>query len=194
MPRIKLNKLSYPSSWPRINHKLVEELSQQLRIYESQVAQPLIYEYDLRGKLLRLIVVWDKWLSLPLEARTAIILAAYKSQGHENIALASGLTIPEAVALGLLRFRVIPALRKSDNISQEKCWETMRSVGASRLFDENQPQLYFATREEADRMIVELVKRLPGTDEIWTIVQEAGGIDREDVLEPYFEPYFETAY
>lgn len=188
MPRIKLNK-SYNSSLPRINHNLVENLSQQL-IDDYQVAQPLIYEYELRGGLLRAIVVWDKWLSLPLEERTAIILAAYKSQGHENIALASGLTIPEAVALGLLRFRVIPTLRKSDGISQETCWETMRSVGASGLFDVNQPQLYFATRSEAEQTIVELVKRLPGTDEIWTIVQEAGGMDREDVLEPYFE----TAY
>ena len=186
MPRIKLNK----SSLTRINHNLVQELSKQL-IDEDTVAQPLIYEYELRGKLLRTMVVWDKWLSLPLEERTAIILAAYKSQEYENIALASGLTIPEAVALGLLRFRVIPVLRKSDKVSQDTCWETMRSLGASLLFDVNgrgeRPTLYFATREEAEQTIVELVKRLPGTDEIWTIVQEAGGMDREDVLEPDFE-------
>jgi hypothetical protein len=189
MSRIKLNKSSYRSSFSRITHNLVDELSHQL-IDENKVDQPLIYEYELRGGLLRVIVVWDKWLSLPLEERTAIILAAYKSHGHENIALASGLTIPEAVALGLLQFRVIPALRKSDGISPENCWKTMKSLGSSLLFDENKPELYFATREEAEQMIVELVKLLPGSDEIWTIVQEAGGMVREDLLEPYFE----TAY
>ena len=189
MSRISLKKASYVSSFSRSNSNLVEELSQQL-IDENPVAQPLIYEYELRGGLLRVIVVWDRWLSLPLEERTAIILAAYKSHGHENIALASGLTVPEAVALGLLQFRVIPALRKSDGISPETCWKTMKSLGASLLFDENKPELYFATREEAEQTIVELVKLLPGSDEIWTIVQEAGGMVREDVLEPYFE----TAY
>jgi hypothetical protein len=176
MPRIKLN---YQQSVAKTQPNLVLELKHCLEATRS-VGQPLVYEYELQHQLVRVLVIWDKWRSSSLENRTAIILAAYQDQADQEVALASGLTIPEAVIAGFLPFRIIAALRKGDSLGHEDCWKVMLKLGASQLF-EDEPRLYFATRKEAEKMIEALSQQLPGSEEIWQIIQEAGSMAQEDI-------------
>jgi hypothetical protein len=176
MPRIKLN---YQQSVAKTQPNLVSELKHCLEATHP-VGQPLIYEYELQHQVLRVLVIWDKWRSFPLEHRTTIILAAYQDQPDQEVALASGLTIPEAVMAGFLPFRIIAALRKGDRLSHQDCWNAMLKLGASQLF-EDEPRLYFATRNEAENMIETLSQQLPGSEELWQIIQDTGSIVQEDI-------------
>jgi len=53
----------------------------------------------------------------------------------DRIALAIGLTVPEAYESGLLPYQVMPALRKGDPLTPEQCAKSMLDQGASLLFD-----------------------------------------------------------
>jgi hypothetical protein len=176
MPKVKLNqqrtkRQKYP--------ELIEEL-QSCLVSENTMGQPLIYEYEFRNGLLRVLVVWDKWKMLSLESRTGIILAAYQEE-HQDIALASGLTMLEAVTAGFLSFRIIPALRSRDPITLQDCWKAMKAVGASELFGD-EPRLYFATRQEAEKGVATLKMSLPKSREVWQIIQESAGLAQNDGL------------
>ncbi|MEY2977833.1 MAG: hypothetical protein ACO3NK_01480 [Prochlorotrichaceae cyanobacterium] len=175
MSRVKLN---YQQLSVQTQPDLVSELKRGLNSTD-QAGQPLVYEYDLRDRLLRVLVVWDKWQSLFLESRTAVILAAYHDQPDQEVALASGLTMPEAAMAGFLPFRIIAALRRNDRFTQQECWRVMVEMGASELF-EDEPRLYFATRTEAEKTIAELSRQLPGSEEIWQIIRDVGGIAQDD--------------
>src|SRR5712691_9680799 len=100
--------------------------------------QPLIEEEEFPAKKLRVNVVWDEWDHVPLEDRTATILRAYEqAEGREyrdRIALASGLTVPEAQAAGMLPYQVIAAVRKGDPVTADQCCQALIEEGASTLF------------------------------------------------------------
>src|ERR1043165_6723138 len=93
--------------------RLVDELKSN-----RESGQPMIEQEEFPTKKLRVNVIWDEWDHIPLEDRTATILRGYEqAEGREyrdRIALASGLTVPEAQAAGMLPYQVIPALRKGD--------------------------------------------------------------------------------
>jgi hypothetical protein len=141
----------------------------------------MIYEQAFDGERIRATVIWDDWERLSLEHRTSVILEAYaRAEGPEfrsKIMLASGLTVPEAESAGMLRFQIITALRKGDPVTLDQCREAMINVGASTLLNPDLPQLRFATREEADAAIKELVKQLPGSEPVWVITQDVGRVD-----------------
>src|SRR5271165_6789703 len=93
---------------------LVERLVDELKS-DRPSGQPMIEEDEFPTKKLRVNVIWDAWDRVPLEDRTASILRAYEqAEGRDyrdQIALASGLTAPEAHAAGMLPFQVFPAVR-----------------------------------------------------------------------------------
>src|SRR5947207_6681780 len=97
----------------RIVGSLVERLVDELKS-DRQSGQPMIVEEEFPTGKLRVNVILDEWDRLPLEDRTATILRAYEqAEGREyrdRIALASGLTVPEAHAAGMLPYQVIPAV------------------------------------------------------------------------------------
>src|SRR2546425_6336854 len=103
---------------------LVEQLVDELNT-DRQSGQPMIEEEEFPTKKLRVNVIWDAWDRVPLEDRTATILRAYEeAEGPEyrdRIALASGLTMPEAHAAGMLPYQVIAAVRKGDPVTMEQC-------------------------------------------------------------------------
>jgi hypothetical protein len=103
---------------------LVERLVDELKSERSS-GQPLIEEEEFPTKKLRVNVIWDEWERVPLEDRTATIFRAYEqAEGQEyaeRIALASGLTVPEAHAAGMLPYQVIAAVRKGDPVTKEQC-------------------------------------------------------------------------
>src|SRR5712692_7687317 len=130
---------------------LVERLVDELKS-DRPVGQPIIEEEEFPTKKLRVNVIWDKWDRVPLEDRTATILRAYEqAEGREyrdRVALASGLTVPEAHAAGMLPYQVIAAVRKDDPVNMEQCRKTLIEEGASILLGDSNPQLRFATEEE----------------------------------------------
>jgi hypothetical protein len=161
----------------RILGNLVDRLADELKS-SRQSGQPMIDEEEFPTHKLRVNVVWDEWDRVPLETRTATILRAYEqAEGPEfrdRIALASGLTVPEAHAAGWLPYQVIPAVRKSDPVTLDQCRKAMIEEGASLLFGEDNPQLRFATEEEADAARKRLAERLPGSEPIWIVTREVG--------------------
>src|SRR6266536_4837638 len=132
---------------------LAERLADELRS-GREWGQPVIDEEEFPTGKIRVTVIWDAWDRLPLEDRTAVILRAYdlaEGRGYrERIALASGLTVPEAYAAGMLPFQIIPALRRGDKVTPEECRQAMIDEGASTLLAPDKPQLRFATEEEAE--------------------------------------------
>src|SRR5947209_19910523 len=120
MPR---KRRDFETPPPRTVGRLVERLVDELKS-NRQSGQPLIDEEEFPTKKLRVNVIWDEWDRIPLEARTATILRAYEqAEGPEfrdRIALASGLTVPEAQAAGWLPFQLIPAVRKNDPVTLDQ--------------------------------------------------------------------------
>lgn len=164
----------------RADGGLVDRLAEELRSGRES-GQPTVYEQAFPTDKLRVTVIWDAWDRLPLEDRTAIILQAFeRAEGldyRERIALASGLTVPEAHAAGMLPRQVIVALRGGDPVTMEQCRQAMIDEGASTLLDAERPQLRFATLDEAEAARRRLSARLPGSDPVWIITQEVGSVE-----------------
>jgi hypothetical protein len=156
---------------------LVEQLVDELKS-DRQSGQPMIDEEEFPTGKLRVNVIWDKWDRVPLEDRTATILRAYEQaegqEARDRIALASGLTVPEAHAAGMLPYQVFPAVRKSDPVTIDLCRKALMDEGASILFGEDNPQLRYSTEEEADAARKRLAKRLPGSEPVWVITKVVG--------------------
>jgi hypothetical protein len=159
---------------------LVERLADELKS-ARQTGQPLIEEEEFPTKKLRVNVIWDEWDRIPLEDRTATILRAYeKAEGREyrdRIALASGLTVPEAHAAGMLPYQVIAAVRQGDPVTADQCRTALIEEGASILFGEDSPQLRFSTEGEAEAARKRLAERLPNSEPVWVITKEAGTVE-----------------
>jgi hypothetical protein len=172
MPRVKLG---FDHSRRPAVGKFVERLIDEIKS-DREFGQPFIYEQQFSTGKIRVLVVWDEWRNLSLEERTSTILAAYEqAEGKDyraKIALASGLTVPEAHAAGMLPYHVFPALRKSDSLTLEECREAMFAEGATKLMGPKILQLHFATEEEAEASRKRLIARLPRSEEIWTITKE----------------------
>src|SRR5437016_1398881 len=160
--------------------RLVERLVDELKSDRAS-GQPIIEEEEFPTKKLRVNVLWDEWDRVPLEDRTATILRAYEqAEGTEysgRIALASGLTVPEAHAAGMLPYQVFAALRKGDPVTVDQCRKALIEEGASVLFGEETPQLRFATEEEAEAARNRLAERLPNSEPVWVITKEVGMVE-----------------
>ena len=175
MPRIRTT-----AETPRkIGSPLVDRLADELQS-ERESGQPIVSELAFSSGKLRVTVIWDHWGRMPLEDRTEIILQAYeKAEGidyRRNIALASGLTMPEACMAGMLPYHILTAIRNTDPVTVEQCREAMIAEGASTLIDPNGPQLRFGTMEEADRAVKRLVERLPDSKDVWIVAQDLGKV------------------
>jgi hypothetical protein len=175
MPRIR-RSLEEPTG-PRYPD-LLAELADELR-NAREAGQPLVEEYVFpRTNAVRVTVIWDKWDLLNNEDRYATILQAYEQvEGkafHDRIALAIGLTVPEAVEAGLLPFRITTSLRRGDPVTIEQCREAMIAQGASVLMDPENSLLRFATEKEAEACRQRLIHQLPGSEPVWVIAKDAG--------------------
>lgn len=161
---------------------LVEELKSN-----RESGQPVIHEHHFsRTGKMKVTVLWDRWENVPHEERAEIIRKAYTevdgADCEAKLALLVGLTFPEAYEAGMLPFAVIPLLRKGDTVSPSDCIEAMRSEGATQLFIGGKHELRFLTEAEAEKASQRLVKRLPGSEAVWTVVGEVGRIESENDL------------
>src|SRR5688572_173191 len=112
MPRKKVSSAGMLRS--PLGDDLTERLAEELRA-SREAGQPLIEEEEYSTGKRRVVVIWDEWDRLAFDDRTAAILRAYASvegqQAADSILLASGLTVPEAYASGMLPFQIIAAVR-----------------------------------------------------------------------------------
>jgi hypothetical protein len=172
MPRKQIDSESRSG---RVRKDLAEELATELKS-NRESGQPVIYEHVFRTGKVRVIVIWDKWHDVPLQERSATILRGYEiadgPESRDRIALASGLTFPEAHAAGMLPYRIITALRKSDPVTLDQARQAMLEEGGSQLYDPMTVQLRFTTEEEAQDARQRLIQRFPGSDDVWIIERE----------------------
>jgi hypothetical protein len=177
MPR---KRKGFEPPLPRPVGKLVARLADELKA-NRPFGQPIIDEEEFPSKKIRVNVIWDAWDRASLEARTDTILQAYeKAEGRDyrdRIALASGLTVPEAHAAGMLPYQIIAAVRKGDPVTADQCRRALIEEGASVLLGEDSPQLRFSTEEEAEAARKRLAERLPNSEPVWVITREAGTVE-----------------
>lgn len=177
MPRKKRGVEEQPRP---VRADLAQRLAAELRSARLS-GQPVIDEQEFPSGKVRVTVIWDEWDRLALEDRTAVILRAYdlaEGRGYrDRIALASGLTVPEAYGAGMLPFQIIAALRKGDAVTPEQCRQAMIDEGASTLQSADRPQLRFASEEEAEAARGRLVQRLPDSEPAWIVTQEVGKVE-----------------
>lgn len=154
--------------------ELVLELARELNRPKS-FGQPIILEDQTpKTNTVRTQVVWDRWDECPEHLRTDAILEAYESafgtDFRRKITLALGVTLPEAIAIGLLPYQVLYRTKgmKKEN---EKAYRAMREFGATTLEDSERPMLRFATLDAADVAVELLEKKIPGSK--WTIKEIA---------------------
>jgi hypothetical protein len=182
MPRKKLGPQTRTGA---ANGDLAERLAAELRA-DRENGQPLIYEQTFHTGKVRVTVIWDAWEGVSLQERSATILRAYEmaegADARDRIALASGLTFPEAHAAGMLPYQIITALRKDDPVSSDEARQAMLEEGGSTLVSPETVHLWFATEEEAEAARQRLVRRLPGSEPIWVITREILPIDYAGVL------------
>lgn len=157
--------------------RLIDELSDS-----SNSAQPQILEKEFPNGNLRVIVVWDAWNGLLMEHRTAIIHEAYSRIFHAEIALANGLTVPEAHAAGFLPFHIVAGVRDTDDVTVEQCRQLMINQGASILRGAESPELRFESREDADECVHRLKQACPESSPVWIVLEDVGPI--EDWMNP----------
>jgi len=157
---------------------LLEALVHELRS-KNDSGQPVIHEYHFAktGKM-KATVLWDRWEHVPFEERADLIRRAYlkvESESFvENLALLVGLTFPEAHEAGMLPYQITPLIRKVDPVTLQQCHKTMVLEGASLLFPGGKPELRFATQAEAESARTRLIRQLPGSEPVWTILEEVG--------------------
>lgn len=119
-------------------------------------------------------VIWDRWKELDDEQRAAVIEDAYGqaegAQAAAEITLAEGLTPPEALALGLLPYKVVPARKKSDASALEAYQAARAKEARNTLLGPKAKELRYARIEDAQQAEQRLQQALPGST--WAIVQE----------------------
>jgi hypothetical protein len=156
--------------------RFVKKLAQELKLPGTQ-PQPLILEEEVPATGSRHVhVIWDQWKKLPDEERTDVIIEAYgqaeSKEYAEQITIASGLTSAEALALGLLPWRLEPTLTQ-DERSEADCEQALRKeadftlLGVKHAMDHG---LRYARREDADAALKRLQQILPGSS--WRMVRD----------------------
>ena len=172
MPRRKLDPTVRRGA---VKNELAEKLAAELK-NNREYGQPCIYEQEYPTGKLRVTVVWDAWDGMPLQERSATILHAYeRAEGtayRDRVALASGLTVLEAHAAGMLPYEIIPALRKGDPVTEEQARQALLEEGGTQLAHGRRVQLRLATQEEVEACRQRLIRRFPGSEEVWIINRE----------------------
>lgn len=154
---------------------LQQELASELRDPRS-AGEPTVYENRIaQTDRFHVVVIWDKWASLPLQARSRVILDTYEDVFPEKtgkITIAMGLRKPEAVSMGFLPYAIVPVIQGAEEPIRQKILDAMRGEGA---WDGGHgTELRFRTIDEAEQSFARLQVAVPGP--FWTIAQELATI------------------
>lgn len=153
---------------------LRDDLAKELENPQS-TGQPIILEdHTPQTNSIRVHVIWDRWRECDRSLQSDVICDAYeKARGNDirrQITLALGSTVPEAIAIGLLPYRIVPARRKTDDPSDEDYRKVMMEAGALEMAGDDLPQLRFAAQEDVELTLEHLQQALPRSR--WITIQE----------------------
>jgi hypothetical protein len=170
MPRFIIT----PSAHSPKHDSFVKKLAQELKATSANL-QPLIIEEQVPSTKSRHVhVIWDRWKELDDEQRSAVIVDAYtQAEGPETaatITIADGVTPQEALALGLLQFKVAPARKKTDLIPLEAYQAAQAREAQNTLLGQRAKELRYARLEDAQEACERLKLALPGSS--WSVVHE----------------------
>lgn len=141
--------------------------------HPKEAGLPIIIEEENapRPNVVRLYIIWDKWKELPRESRSKMIVEAYMklyTGTQKEITLAAGYDVDEAIAIGLLPYKIECLLKSSDQENYTKCQEALRQLGAWER--RGQLELRFANRDSAQEVYTILQNQVLGP--FWAIVLE----------------------
>ena len=167
---------------------LVDELAEELRS-PKEFGWPLVIETPIpRSASKTLTVIWDTWQPYTDEFRIDTALEAYRQvegpAALEQVALVEALTVPEARDAGRLPFRVEPFVRRDDLVTVDDCRKAMIDLGASTLENPERPEFRFPTEQMAKACQEALIKALPRSDNVWTVVFEGSVPAHRDAFLP----------
>lgn len=170
MPRYVIKPSPPSPKHDRFVHLLAQEFTST-----SANIQPLILEELVPATNSRHVrVIWDRWKDLDAEQRSAVIVDAYTqaegAQTATEIAIAEGFTPQEALALGLLPFKVVPLRKKSERIGMEAYEKAIKTEAGKTLLGPKAKDLRYARIEDAEQARQRLQQALPGSS--WAVVQE----------------------
>src|SRR6266851_10035270 len=151
MPRYVINPVTPPPK----SDKLLKKLVLELRTPTTSL-QPLILEEHVPvTKSRHVFVIWDRWKAVSDERRSSVIVEAYKqAEGDESasqITIASGVTAEEAVVLGLLPWKVVPARKRTDPISEDDYRRAFAAEANNTLLGAKAVELRYARLEDAEQ-------------------------------------------
>jgi hypothetical protein len=152
----------------------VKKLVQEFAATSTNV-QPLILEERIRATGSRHVrVIWDRWKEIADEERGAIILDAYtQAEGSDaagEVTIADGVTPREALALGLLPYKVVPVRKKNDPLKPEAYQAALSEEAGQTLLGAKGRELRYARLEDAEEALRRLQAALPRSS--WAVVQE----------------------
>ena len=163
MPTVREKK-----AWERNHASLVGGLYEAMRAGAAK-GQPLVFVNRIgTSGALNVTVVWQAWSDLGHQARSDIIMDAYRRMGAEKIPIALGVTFEEAISSGLLPFSIVPLVRESDPISPDRIRTALLQEGAVET--SGGLLLRFADSRQAQEAYRRLVQSAPGP--YWSIVHE----------------------
>ncbi len=163
MPTVREKK-----AWERNHASLVGGLYEAMRAGAAK-GQPLVFVNRIgTSGALNVTVVWQAWSDLGHQARSDIIVDAYRRMGAEKIPIALGVTFEEAISSGLLPFSIVPLVRESDPISPDRIRTALLQEGAVET--SGGLLLRFADSRQAQEAYRRLVQSAPGP--YWSIVHE----------------------
>ncbi len=156
------------------HERFVKKLAQEFTASSTNV-QPLILEERVPTTKSRHVrVIWDAWKKLTDEQRSAVIADAYaRAEGPEaaaEVTIAEGVTPQEALALGLLPFKVVPARGQHDPTSHPTYHQALAPEAGRTLLGAKAKELRYARLEDAEQARRRLEQALPGSS--WAVVQE----------------------
>jgi len=126
--------------------------------------QPLIFEQPIPGTdTIHVLVLWERWARVPPQERGQIILEAFEQSQpalFHRITVALGLTLSEALSLGLLPYRVVPVRKSTDSVTAEQLRDALVKEGA--LQTPYGLMLSFPTRKLAEDAIGRLSAHIAG--------------------------------
>lgn len=124
-------------------------------------------------KTAHVLVVWDRWKDVAVTDRNRIITDAFVTANPDELGLALfpiGLTPGEALHQGFLPYQIVPVLRGKDVVGDDELKDAMQSAGGVLLQADDDLQLRFATRDQANEAFRRLLDQI--NKPIWTIAEE----------------------
>ena len=153
---------------------LVKALAKELKS-DSGGIQPLILERVVHpGPMRYVVVIWDKFKSVPADLRPEVIVTAYdKAEGKahaDTVMTAEGVTALEALALGHLPYCVATARKKNDPIGQAGYAAAVKAEATATVLGAKAKELRYARREDAEAAAKRLNTLLPGS--VWAVSEQ----------------------